>query len=548
MSNTPMSIGAKAMSQPNLVRGQSVEINLRAIGDATKNSVIMIENFKHQDDWVSNSERSRCHICTKLFGAFRRKHHCRVCGEVVCSSCTLKKQVMLPMVGQTEARVCVTCVLAYCKPIQSGNGSFAVDGSVMSPVAYSLPSSGSSRDGRATTHSEYSRHNNTQLQSPDVMGSHGDFVDPTTYFQSEPSPFDYALDFDWEHPWPKPPVPVDESHRLDVLRSFDILGTPQEDVFDIICDLVSKSLNCPIAAVSFIDQERQWYKASVGLIQDEIPRNVSFCAHILYTKQSIVVPDTTLDKRFDRNPLVTGRAGIRFYAAAPIISPATGYVLGTVFVFDNHPRPRDQVDLATLEKLAGVAMKNLEDRRASVASSSAAFDHHSVHRASTATERMSIVTSVANNDAQSPHITRPSATGAQVVTPTSSVGSDATTLPLPALPRTESPPSSCVVSTPSAEAATPTAVVTSEPPKMETMLMNLLSQTTMTQQQLAKQQGSMYATLSGHSSQIDKLAQAVARMEAKLGGGALNGASTLPNDSSDTPPDDGKEQQPGEKE
>ncbi|RHY53760.1 hypothetical protein DYB34_002988 [Aphanomyces astaci] len=568
MSNTPMNLGAKAMSQPNLVRGQSVEINMRAIGDATKNGVIMIENFKHQDDWVSNSERSRCHICTKPFGAFRRKHHCRVCGEVICSSCTLKKQVMLPMVGQTEARVCVTCILVYCKPMQSQSSNH-FEGSMMSPAAYSLPSNGSSsRDGRATTRSDFSRHNNTQLHSPDVMGSD---VDPSTYFTSQldASSFEYSLDYDWEHPWPKPPVPADESHRLDVLRSFDILGTPQEDVFDIICDLVSKSLNCPIAGVSFIDHDRQWYKASVGLIQDEIPRNVSFCAHILYTKQSIVVPDTTLDKRFERNPLVTGRAGIRFYAAAPIISPATGFVLGTVFVFDNHPRPRDQVDMATLEKLAGVAMKNLEDRRASVASSSAAF----VHRASSATDRLSAVTTMSHNpdNVHSPYTsatptsqiatpqaaTSPSYTEAPPPpTPTAAVSpSVVATTPVSATPMArpnpvepEVQPPQDLPPTPTASASETTAasssVVPSEPPKMEAMLMNLLSQTTMTQQQLAKQQGTMYATISGHSSQIDKLAQAVARMEAKLVGGAPVGANTATSSSTSEP----KQQQPGEKE
>ncbi|CAK4612911.1 hypothetical protein LEN26_017932 [Aphanomyces euteiches] len=530
MSQTSVNMAAKSMSQPTLVRGPSVEINARAIDHATKDKIIMINNFKHQDDWISNSERNRCHICTKNFGAFRRKHHCRVCGEIVCGSCTLKKQVMLPMVGQTEAKVCVTCVLEHCnKSIEPGMAfEAAMNASMPSPASFSVPSSVSSRDGRGGGRSEMSRNNTHLVHSPDVMSA----MDPD--YGEE---FDYPLDFDWEHPWPKPPIVADEKQRLEALRAFDILDTPQEDVFDIICDLVSKSLNCPIAAVSFIDHDRQWFKASVGLIQEEIPRNVSFCAHVLHTKQSIVVPDTMQDKRFDRNPLVTGRAGIRFYAASPIIVPGSNVVLGTVFVFDNHPRPRDQFDMATLERLAGVAMKNLEDRRATYASQPS-YDQ----RPSGATDRSSVVTALSQEGYQvqspKPQSSSHSANGPttpQSRTPTASN-----------VPTASSPTSSALSSTsataPSAVSAaarqTPstqptTAVTTTSPgappgapgstevaamPKMETMLMDLLSKTTVTQQQLAKQQGSMYATIAGHSQQIDKLAEAVARMEAKLVG------------------------------
>ncbi|OQR81389.1 hypothetical protein THRCLA_11778, partial [Thraustotheca clavata] len=292
------------MVQPSLSRGPSVEMDPQALSKATGN-VIVLDALRSQDSWVSDSERKRCHICNKNFSAFRRKHHCRVCGEIVCSPCALKKQLMLPSVGQTEARVCVQCVMGFANPQLDGSGVAASPAT----IASSAPG-GSMFNSIEQTRSQYhsTGGRSQSLNSPQT---------PLDLPMVPPSSVcDYPLDFEWEHAWPKPPACPDEAERLEDLYSYDILDTPQDDVFDIICDLASKALNCSIAGVSFIDQDRQWFKSSVGLIQEEIPRNVSFCAHVVYTKQPILIADTTLDKRFDRNPLVTGRAGIRFYASA----------------------------------------------------------------------------------------------------------------------------------------------------------------------------------------------------------------------------------------
>ena len=293
--------------------------------------------------------------------------------------------------------------------------------------------------------------------------------------------FDYELDFNWEHPWPKPPLVEQEAERLNVLQSFDVLDTPAEDVFDIICDLASNALKCPIAAVSLIDADRQWFKASVGLAQNEIPRNVAFCAHTIMSKEPLVVMDTTLDKRFEKNPLVTGAANIRFYAGAPICTPS-GHILGTVFVFDT--RPRDSCDIATLEKLSNVAMKNLEDRKNAVA------------------------TPVTNKPTQ-PALPAPAPAAPTQAVPVT------VTAPAPApAPAPASAPTPAEQQLVPQAAAGENAIVTGQ--KMENMLMDLLCRTTETQQQLATQQGAMFQTLGQHTTQIDKLADAVARMEAKL--------------------------------
>lgn len=297
--------------------------------------------------------------------------------------------------------------------------------------------------------------------------------------QRQKNNYDYELDFNWDHPWPKPPIVDQESTRLKVLRSFNILDSPAEDVFDIICDLASNALKCPISAVSLIDEDRQWFKASVGLAQNEIPRNVAFCAHTIMTKEPLVVLDTYTDERFAKNPLVTGAANIRFYAGAPIVS-SSGQVLGTVFVFDT--RPRDRCEIAVIEKLSNVAMKNLEDRKNTIVST--------------------------KEKVRSP-VSKPVMRASRPAPPTPASRAPASQTQVVAS-------QSIVPVSPAGRSAGGGQVIEAGGQKMEGMLMDLLCRTTETQQQLATQQGNMFQTLGSHTGQIEKLADAVARMELKL--------------------------------
>ncbi|KAH9127142.1 hypothetical protein LEN26_004767 [Aphanomyces euteiches] len=425
--------------------------------------VLRMDQLMHQDDWVADSERHRCHVCTRNFTKLRRKHHCRICGEVVCSNCLLKKYAELPVKGRTDVKVCMSCILSHANKQNGG----------VPPVSMDRPL-GSMRPGSEHAMRYSNRDTNSDASTKEYSNGRfspqGSFEDQPRHFsRGDISEFDYPLDFSWGYAWPKPPVLPYEDERLAVLRSFDILDSPAEDVFDIICDLASNALKCPIAVVSLIDEDRQWFKASVGLAQSEIPRNVSFCAHTIISKEPMVVLDTLQDKRFAKNPLVTGAAGIRFYAGSPIVAP-TGHILGTVFVFDN--QPRHTCDIATLEKLSNVAMKNLEDRKNATAAPLSKA-HTAPPPPPTAAPSASIVPAYANTDLNTQDL---------VVAQGSAPGDG--------------------------------QVVAG--PKMETMLMDLLCRTTETQQQLATQQGAMFQTLGQHTAQIDKLADAVKRMEAKL--------------------------------
>jgi len=144
----------------------------------------------------------------------------------------------------------------------------------------------------------------------------------------------------------------DEHKRLAALIALNILGTEHTADFDIFPALASQLFSTPIAAISLIDRERQWFKASVGLDMAETSREMSLCAHaILDPNEVLYVPDATQDPRFADNLLVVGDFGLRFYAGVPIIGPS-GHALGALCVMDREPRNVSEGTLEQLKQLA----------------------------------------------------------------------------------------------------------------------------------------------------------------------------------------------------
>jgi GAF domain-containing protein len=129
-----------------------------------------------------------------------------------------------------------------------------------------------------------------------------------------------------------------EGDRLKALADYHIMDSAPEQAFDDLVVLASQICGCPIATVTLVDETRQWFKARIGVESTETPREQSFCAHALLEPENLmVVPDATRDKRFYDNPLVTKDPNIRFYAGAPLLTPA-GMPLGTICVIDRKPR------------------------------------------------------------------------------------------------------------------------------------------------------------------------------------------------------------------
>lgn len=156
----------------------------------------------------------------------------------------------------------------------------------------------------------------------------------------------------------KPATPVDELLRLETLRNLKILDTDSEERFDRVTRLAKRIFGTPIALVSLVDNDRQWFKSRQGLDATETPRDVSFCGHAILGDEPLVVADASNDARFDDNPLVTEDPNIRFYAGYPLSAP-DGSKVGTLCVIDREPREMDDEDLNLLGQLAQMVEEEL---------------------------------------------------------------------------------------------------------------------------------------------------------------------------------------------
>lgn len=156
--------------------------------------------------------------------------------------------------------------------------------------------------------------------------------------------------------------PSNETARLAALEKYAILDTDPEQCFDDLTLLASFICKTPIALISLVDGERQWFKSRVGTAVTETPREIAFCSTAILQSDVMVVPDALKDERFRHNPLVVSEPHIRFYAGAPLITEE-GYALGTLCVVDQSPRDLAANEREALKALSRLILAQLEFRK-----------------------------------------------------------------------------------------------------------------------------------------------------------------------------------------
>lgn len=159
------------------------------------------------------------------------------------------------------------------------------------------------------------------------------------------------------------PIPHNETSRLKALQEYKVMDTLPEQAYDNFTKLASMICNTPIALITLLDEERQWFKSRIGLERSEIPRESAICNHTIVMPDNIlIISDTTHDPRFVNNPLVALEPNIRFYAGVSLVT-SSGEALGTICVMDDKPRSITQEQLDALEVLSHEVMGQFELRR-----------------------------------------------------------------------------------------------------------------------------------------------------------------------------------------
>jgi diguanylate cyclase (GGDEF)-like protein len=156
----------------------------------------------------------------------------------------------------------------------------------------------------------------------------------------------------------EPCIPIEENLRLRTLRELNILDTPSEERFDRLTRISQRIFDAPIAVITMVDADRQWYKSCLGIDATEMPRKISFCGHAILNDAVFIISDAKLDDRFVDNPVVSGPPKIRFYAGQPL-KATNGQLIGTLCVFDQKPRQFDAEDIRSLKAIAALVEKEI---------------------------------------------------------------------------------------------------------------------------------------------------------------------------------------------
>ncbi|ETW06141.1 hypothetical protein H310_03726 [Aphanomyces invadans] len=346
-------------------------------------STVCRDDLKPGHEWIDDTDRKWCKLCARKFNVFRRRHHCRMCGDVFCDACTTFVMIVVREEHKNSVRICGTCISSHkakysyrAGPSSTMQESTPLERATKSVSVPKVPSAAASIAVSAPGQRHHPRRHYATEDSAQQTCRHrksnsahlSTLLDESTaaalsststwhmYELLDSSSFPET--YPWSYMWPHPPTPMFEAQRLDTIRSAWAKMT-SGTMPDNLCDLLCKGYECPMAAVSVIDASTQHFLARAGIVHGSIARHLSLCAYTMCGLDPFVVLDLANDPRFRNHPLLT-EASIRFYAGSPIVA-GDGMVVGTVFVMDT--KPRKTCFDTCLTSMARMAMRHLNEMR-----------------------------------------------------------------------------------------------------------------------------------------------------------------------------------------
>ncbi|KAF0720002.1 Aste57867_653 [Aphanomyces stellatus] len=304
--------------------------------------------------WANPDLAKTCHCCEKGFNPLRRKHHCRLCGNVVCNSCGVHTTIG-HVNRSVNVRVCIRCRLRMKQSLESsryaGNGS-----DLASQPRLSITSNATNWTSASDPSSLATTSGSTAASKCSVCFDCDNKCQPLG-----PNDVAYVLDYSWGKSWPTPPRRADEATAVATLAQINVCGQP-DPWFDQLCDVLVSNTGCEKAVIGFMDASHfvLMGTAGIGALDKAISYDVAFAPHALLAPEPLVCADVSEDIRFSQNAFMRLQWQVGFYASFPL-QVSTGHIIGAVEVYDSNARRQCHNVQIHLDAVAQLVVQYLND-------------------------------------------------------------------------------------------------------------------------------------------------------------------------------------------
>ncbi|KAF1793626.1 GAF domain-like [Phytophthora cactorum] len=323
---------------------------VRLVPSAIVNRRIRRNQLRDRRSWHF---RDTCSVCGGSFSMFtRRAHHCRICGAAVCSKCSAIRKDSQRSKFSGSTRVCMACLNGDQNGAHGASSTYDSRGGVTRSSASDGATSSRGSDGEcfgSSAHVTLEEALAGFTIEPTLAANLPQKDDGDVYANS---PFDYELTFTKGNPWPDAPLTPTEKERVKVIQRLNLSQDFANTVLRDLLDLARTTVNCPVAALSVVTKSTSLFVTTIGLVGDQVPRDIGVDAHAIMSHEPLVVLDCRKDIRFAKNPVALSMH-VQFFLGVPIYMKDTGVVVGAICIADTKARKKVKgSDLRALQLIA----------------------------------------------------------------------------------------------------------------------------------------------------------------------------------------------------